>query len=194
MRVSTLFVSVGILLSQFTLSLPVKADDEVATKRAFRAGAYAIDITPEEFPVLGNGGMYSRTADKVVDRLFARCLVLDDGAAQIAIVVVDSCMLPRRLLDEAKDLAAQATEIPTSRMLISATHTQSAPAAMGCLGTDRDEKYAAFLPTRIARGIQLAQRNLEPAQIGWSKSREPEKVLNRICMMKLVTDRMKQYI
>ena len=56
----------------------------------FRAGAFAMDISPTEFPVLVNGGMYSRTADKVVDPLHARCLVLDDGTTRIAIVVVDS--------------------------------------------------------------------------------------------------------
>ena len=54
-------------------------------------------------------------------------LVLEDGTTRLAIVIVDSCMMPRDLLDEAKGLASRATGIPTSRMLISATHTHSAP-------------------------------------------------------------------
>ncbi len=134
--------------------------------------------------MLVNGGMTSRSSDKVVDRLHARTIVLDDGTSEIAIVVVDSCMLPRRLLDEAKTLASEATGIPAQRMLISATHTHSAPAAMGCLGTDADEKYAKFLPARIARGIQLAHDNLEPARIGWAKSHDPKNVYNRRWLMK----------
>jgi hypothetical protein len=77
--------------------------------RVFRAGAFAIDITPREFPVLINGGVSERTADRVVDPLHARCLVLDDGTTQIAIAVVDSCMIPRALLDEAKEGARAAT-------------------------------------------------------------------------------------
>ena len=108
-----------------------------SAEKVLRAGAFAIDITPEQLPVLVNGGMYSRTSDKIVDRLHARCLVLDDGTNKIAIVVVDSCMVPRDLLDDAKALASKATKIPTERMLISATHSLSAAAAMGCLGTDR---------------------------------------------------------
>src|SRR5678815_4003255 len=111
-------------------------------KKIFRAGAYAIDISPLALPVIINGGMTERTADKIIDRLHARCLVLDDGTNQAALVVVDSCMVPRELLDEAKAAASRATGIPTSHMLISATHTHSAPSVHGCLGSDKDEAYA----------------------------------------------------
>src|SRR5687768_11335308 len=97
-----------------------------SAKPRFRAGAFAIDVSPLEFPVIVNGGMTERTADKVEDRLHARCLVLDDGREQIAIVIVDSCMMPRELLDEAKKLASMTTGIKTDRMLIAATHTHSA--------------------------------------------------------------------
>ena len=152
--------------------------------RIFRAGAFAIDITPREFPVLINGGVSERTADRVVDPLHARCLVLDDGTTQIAIAVVDSCMIPRALLDEAKETARAATGIPTERMLISATHTHSAPAVCGCLGTDRDDRYARYLPGRIAEGIKLAYQNLAPARIGWAVGKDPKNVFCRRYLMK----------
>jgi len=158
------------------------AADEPA--KTFRAGAFAIDITPVEFPVIVNGGMTQRVAEKVLDRLHARCLVLDDGEGQIAIVVVDSCMLPRELLDEVKDLASSATGIAPDRMLISATHTHSAPSAMGILGSDRDERYCHFLAPRIAQGIQRAQKNLQPAKIGWAVGRDEKNVACRRWLMK----------
>ncbi len=156
----------------------------VAADRVFQAGAFAMDITPTKLPVLVNGGMYSRTADKVVDRLHARCLVLDDGSTQVAIVVVDSCMVPRALLDEAKEMASKATGIPTERMLISSTHTHSAPAAYGCLGTDADQEYAAELPALIAKGIQLAHKNLQPARVGWAVGKDPNNTFCRRWLMK----------
>src|SRR5437016_5720178 len=90
--------------------LPAPAAEPV--KQVFRAGGFAIDITPLELPVLVNGNMNAVLADKVNDRLHARCLVLDDGSGQVAIVIVDSCMIPRSLLDEAKELASKATGIP----------------------------------------------------------------------------------
>jgi len=45
----------------------------------FRAGAAAIDVTPEKFPVSVNGMFNERVATKALDRLHARALVLDDG-------------------------------------------------------------------------------------------------------------------
>jgi neutral ceramidase len=152
--------------------------------RVFRAGAFAINITPQEFPVLVNGGVSERTADQAVDPLHARCLVLDDGTTRIALAVVDSCMVPRALLDQAKRAARAATGIPAERMLISATHTHSAPSVRACLGTDCDERYAKYLPGRIAEGIKLACQNLAPARIGWAVGQDPKNVFCRRYLMR----------
>ena len=76
-------------------------------------------------------------------------------------------MMPRDLLDRAKEMARERTGIPTDRMLIAATHTHSAPAAMGALGCPADPAYVAFLPERIAESIARAAANLVPARIGW---------------------------
>jgi hypothetical protein len=82
-------------------------------------------------------------------------------------VVVYSCMRPRPLLDDAKARAASRTGIRADRMLISATHTHSAPSSMGCLGTDADENYIPFLREKLVEAIAAAEANLEPAQVGW---------------------------
>ncbi len=152
--------------------------------KVFQAGAFAIDITPLEFPVLVNGGVRERIADQAHDPLHARCLVLDDGKMQLAIVVVDSCLVPRSLADEAKALATKNTGIPTDRILISATHTHSAPSLCGCLGTDCDERYAKWLPGKIAEGIRNAQKNLRPARVGWAVGRDETNVYCRRFLMK----------
>jgi hypothetical protein len=177
-----IFVRVALFFVLFAAACSANAAEP--NKKTFRAGAFAIDITPLELPVLVNGNMNAVLADTVNDRLHARCLVLDDGTNQVAIVVVDSCMLPRTLLDEAKELASKATGIPTSRMLISATHSHSVPSSYGCLGTDADPKYVRFLPPQIAKGIAQAQKNLTPARIGWGMGRDEKNVANRHWVMK----------
>jgi hypothetical protein len=144
---------------------------EVENRKPLRAGAYGIDITPEKLPVIVSGGFLEGTANKVRDRLYARCLVLDDGTARLAIVVVDTLFMPRRLLDIAKAMAAKTTGIKPERMMISATHTHSAPSVAGALGSRADEAYAKLLPGRIAKGIERAEANLEPARIGWGVAR-----------------------
>ena len=167
------------LLMQTTLAERCRA-----LEPSLRAGAVAIDITPLKLPVIINGSMVQRTADKIVDRLHARCLVLDDGTTTIAIVVVDSCMMPRKLLDHAKQLASQATGIPTNRMLISATHAHSVPSVHGCLGTDEDAAYVQYLPGQIAKGIAQAHAALAPARIGWAFGRDEKNVACRRWLMK----------
>ncbi len=160
-----------------------------ANKKTFRAGACAVDISPRKFPVIVDGHYRERLAGKLVDPLHGRCLVLDDGTVQIVITVVDSCMVPRALLDEAKRLAHKATGIPTERMLISATHTHSAPAVAGALGSGVQEDYCRFLPGRIAQGIKAAQKNLAPARIGWAVGKDPKNVFCRRYLMKPGTAR-----
>jgi len=155
---------------------PARAEEE---RKLFRAGADAIDITPRKFPVVVNAMFEERSASSANDPLHARCLVLDDGATRLAIAVVDSCMLPRDLIDEAKQLARQLTGIPVDRILVSVTHTHSAPSAMGCLGSRPDPDYTRFLPGQIAHGIQEAAKNLAPARVGWKVVKAEEYTYNR---------------
>lgn len=131
-------------------------------------GAAVIDVTPEKYPVLVNGGMLNNSANGASSKLSARAIVVADGREAIALVVVDSCMLPRDLLDEVKQLAERKTKIRSNCMMISATHTHTAPAAMGCLGTDADKEYAPLLRRKIVDAIVAAQANLRPAKVGWS--------------------------
>jgi hypothetical protein len=136
----------------------------------FRAGAAVIDITPPKLPVLVNGGMLSRYVDKINTKVHARAIVVSDGTTQVAIVVADSCMMSREVLDDAKKIAAEKTGIPRERILISATHAHSAPASMGCLGTDPDPAYVPYLKEKLVEAIAAAQAKLEPARIGFAKA------------------------
>ncbi|MFO0905568.1 MAG: LamG-like jellyroll fold domain-containing protein [Pirellulales bacterium] len=135
-----------------------------------KAGAAIVDVTPTQFPVLVNGGMLSNKATKVKTPLHARALVLDDGRERIAIVVVDSCMIDRTLCDDIKQLAAANTRLKPDRILISATHTHTAAASMGCLGTDADPQYVPFVRIKVADAIAAAEKNLAPAEVGWGSA------------------------
>jgi len=152
------------LLPILLWQLPTMAQAE------FRAGAVSLDVTPKQFPVLINGGMTSRSATGVNDPIYAKALVLADGKTEIAIVVVDSCMMPRPILDKAKGLATKRTGIPSDHILISATHTHTAPSTLACLGTKEDPRYTPYLVGRIVEAIAAAQKKLQPAQAGWNQA------------------------
>ncbi|MEO6742768.1 MAG: LamG-like jellyroll fold domain-containing protein [Chthoniobacteraceae bacterium] len=161
--------TVSLLRRPLGLALALLAVCVAPIRAEFRAGAAAVDITPVKLPVLVNGGMTSRSVDKINTRIHARAIALADGKEQLVMVVVDSCMMTRPLLDEAKALAEKRTGIPANRMLISATHAHSAPASMGCLGTDPDPAYVPFLRDKLVEAIAAAQAALEPARVGFAK-------------------------
>ncbi len=144
-----------------------------------KAGAFAQDVTPAKYPISVNGGFADRKATAANDPLHARCLVLDDGTTKLAIVVVDSCMIPRELLDAAKALAAQKTGIPAANVLISATHTHTAPTVGGVFQSDPDAEYVSFLTNKLAEGIEQAHKRLAPAKLAWGVAEEPNQVFNR---------------
>jgi len=146
----------------------VSAAESAAESQVFRAGAAQVDITPTAFPVINSGGFLERMADRANDRLMSRALVLDDGQTRIALAVVDNLMMTQEFLDQVKQQASEATGIPAERMLISATHTHSAPSVMGALGSRADPAYTEFLPSRIVASITLAAEQLQPARVGWT--------------------------
>ena len=111
--------------------------------------------------------------------------MLDNGDAKLAIVVCDSCMLPRAVLDAAKHLAHGHTGIPLDQMLISATHAHTC-------ADRRADVFRASPIRRISsssrRGLPTAsaapRSNLAPAKIGWGIGREATQVFNRRWKMK----------
>jgi hypothetical protein len=141
----------------------------LASYAEFQAGAAVVDVTPPKLPVLVNGGMLSRYLDKINTLVNARALALSDGKNEAVIVVVDSCMMSRKLLDEAKTIAEKKTGIPKDHLMISATHSHTAPASMGCLGTDADPAYMPFLTEKLVEAIVKAKAALKPARIGFGK-------------------------
>ncbi len=145
-----------------------------AEQEILRAGAASVDISPKHFPVVVSGGFLDRYADRVRDPLHARALVLDDGRIKVAIVVVDTLMMGRELIDDAKQRAAKATGIPADHMVVCAVHTHSAPSVAGALGTGVDPPYAKLLAGWIVEAIERAAKNLAPAKIGWAVADAPD--------------------
>ena len=154
-----------------------------ANAASLRAGAGAVDITPTNLPIRTAGNLTLTVVSKIHDPLHARALVLDDGAMRLALAVVDSCMISREDLDAAKGLAARATGISVSNMMISSTHTHTAPCVYGCHGNDAEPEYRAYIIPRIADSIVQAWRNLQPARVGWGKSDLPQYVYCRRWIM-----------
>ena len=97
-------VMVALLICASALAGWAETDEPSAAPASrsgqFRAGAATSNITPR-LGISINGYFNDRVARHIHDELHARCLVLDDGRTRLAIVVCDSCMIPRELADAA---------------------------------------------------------------------------------------------
>ncbi|MEO1526443.1 MAG: neutral/alkaline non-lysosomal ceramidase N-terminal domain-containing protein [Planctomycetota bacterium] len=147
-----------------------------------RAGVSAVDITPVEFPLNMPGGFRDNMAEGVHDPFFSRAIVFGDGESKLALLVVDNLGLAPAVIEEAKALAAEATGISKSRMLIASTHTHSGPSLNGKTGPERS--YRRLLVRGIANSIIEAHANLEPAFVGAGSHPLPEEVFNRRWFLK----------
>lgn len=151
--------------------------------KVFKAGVAKVDITPW----LGLsivGYMNDRKVEAIHDPIHVRALVLDDGANALALAVVDSCAVTRKIMDDAKVRAHAATGVPVENMLFSATHTHSAPCTFVGFQSKSDPAYDAFLTMRLADAVTLAWNKRVPARIGWGSGAVPDEVFCRRWFMK----------
>ncbi len=169
---------------------PIKEKAKEKVTPQLRAGAATSNITP---PIGGEivGGFRPVPSENIHDELHARCLVIDNGEARVALVVCDLLGAEKALFDEARRLVTTETGLLGSHLFMSCTHTHSATSALGKnrfapQAADLDD-YQKFVARRIADGVKRAIKNLAPAQIGWAVGNEPREVFNRRWFMKAGT-------
>ncbi len=159
----------------------IASDQERA---ALRAGAAAVDISPQQFPVNMPGGFSANMAESVHDPVFARALVLADDQIELAIVVVDNLGIARQVADEARAIIVERCGIPTERVMVSATHTHSAPASNVQDGPEASVAYRTRVIEGIAEAVVQAHQALRPAAVAAAVHPLPDEVFNRRWFLK----------
>ncbi|MFP6580958.1 MAG: hypothetical protein VCD00_00215 [Candidatus Hydrogenedentota bacterium] len=131
-----------------------------------RAGMGIRNVTPDPLlPISGGGGEPIPSNDKRGE-LEIRALVVEQGDTRVAIVNAPYIGFPRVLGDRVRD---RVKSIPGSNIVIGATHSHSAPEMYafpdGKGGTWADLEYIDWVCTEVAKAIELAVVNLEPAKV-----------------------------
>ena len=121
MRTQRQLIFTSLCLAFVSLDL---ADAATPDEPVFRAGAATSNITP---PIGADPAVRTSKppATHVHDELHARCLVLDDGQAKLALVVCDLRHISAEVVAGAKQIIQKTTGIPPQCVLISATHTHT---------------------------------------------------------------------
>jgi len=145
-----------------------------------RLGTAAVKINPPNgTPLAGYYG--ARGSQGVLDDIFAKAAVFDDGKTKAAIVVCDLIGIPRTPVLEARQLIEAKTGIPAANVMISATHTHTGPMVVGdtaiddlvAEGSKLNQDYTAQLPNWIAQAVEEAAGRLAAARVSYGRENEP---------------------
>jgi neutral ceramidase len=151
-----------------------------------RAGAAAVRITPDVSMPLA-GYYHTRWSTNTHDDLHAKALVLESGNTRAALVVCDLLTLPRHVVEAARELIERTAGVPGSNVMISATHTHTAPvldmrsarAIAESTNAALVRRYTEELPKRIAEAVREAARALQTTHLSVGREQETHLSHNR---------------
>lgn len=136
------------------------------------AAAVRVDITPSELTELNPVGGGSFTA--VHDPIRLRCLLLANGATQIALIAVD--LIEVGDMTGVRQRVAAELGIPASHVVITASHDHNAPrlgevspGALAHGGGPAQRAYTAMVYERLIGAIGDARQQLRPARLGFGR-------------------------
>lgn len=125
-----------------------------AEKSDLQVGSAKVDITPAE-TTLGPG-------DSIRDQLFARAIVVTDGASCAVLVGVDVAGIGTDIADDMRRAAVDETGCAMDNIVISATHTHSS-------------NVSGFAPPAgmadgVVEAIRQAAASTQPARMGFGET------------------------
>jgi neutral ceramidase len=145
MRAAIFVAFMGLLSGAFSGG----ASAQAAGSGAFRAGAAKVDVTPAE-------NALPKNYLGILDHLYSRAIVLQEGNATAALVSVDAGVIPDPIWQTVTQQAAKELAIPAANVFLTATHSHSVPMQPG-------PDYAR----KIFESIKLAKERLTPARVGF---------------------------
>ncbi|WP_146762411.1 neutral/alkaline non-lysosomal ceramidase N-terminal domain-containing protein [Paenibacillus contaminans] len=146
-------------------------------------GMSELDITPPLDSSMP-GYFIDRKSTGVIDRLYAKALVVEQDGSTVAFVVLDTVLVPREVVESIRERVGQQTDIPSKRVMVSATHTHTGPPVSTTTFLKADEAYLQWLAIRAADAITLAYRSRRAARIGFGAGYEADIAFHRRFFMK----------
>jgi hypothetical protein len=146
-----------------------------AEKGQLHAGAARVDITPPADAALPMSGYANRTHgfEGIHDHIYARAIVLSDGAASAAIVGWELIGVPNPAWADVSERIAKECGIPVDHLLLAAVHDHSAPSPAGIYEntSPKSAEYTEKLKQATVEAVREAKAKLQPARIGYGSGR-----------------------
>ena len=137
------------------------------------AGAAQVEITPEDSQFLFGYPHVARYSTGVHDPIYSSALYLSDGQVQAMFVASDIIFVSKQVVSRARERIEKATGIAANNIMITATHTHSAPHTVNHPSNESDPlvpkvdtKYVQFMEDRIVEAATQAFENAQDAKLG----------------------------
>ena len=129
-------------------------------------GAAEIDITPD-FPVeLSGFALRPQPSSGVEDSIFARALYLEGGAERLLWIACDVIAFDRELVERFRAWAGNELNFEPRQVLLSATHTHTAPATIHLTAAGQySPRYVALLEEMLHQVARRATAATEPCDM-----------------------------
>jgi neutral ceramidase len=144
---------------------------------SWKAGAAAIDITPDGPVWMAGYARRDKPSEGVAQRIYAKALAIDDNAnGRMVIVTLDLIGVPRELRDGVERRVHQQYGLSPGSILLNASHTHSGPAPSG-RGVDDPiyakvaDSYQRVLEEKIVQVIGQALSRSGPADLYFTHAR-----------------------
>jgi len=142
-------LAISVLIVVLLIGAPGSIGAQGSRTPVLRVGAARVDVTPSQSELPKN-------SEGVLDRLYARAIVIDNGTSSAALISVDAGAIPDALWQTVSRQIETEFGIPPARVLLTATHTHSAVVQRG---PDYDRK--------IVESVRAARQKLSPARMGY---------------------------
>ncbi len=113
-----------------------------------RAGFAKVDITPD-VPVSLAGYFNFRSAERVMDPLFARIAVFERDGSVLVFVQVDTLALLSEDVEEIRNKISSRTGYPGPSIMIHTSHIHTGPDVVGLFGLPRETVYLSSLKEKL---------------------------------------------
>jgi len=144
-------------------------------------GVAKVEVTPTHPVNLAGYGSRTEEFDGAYSPLWVRAMAIGDENP-VVVAAVDNCGVPSDVADEVRRKIKAEGSFDSSRLVVSSTHTHSAPTLEGYApilweGRDTEDQrahvkqYTEWLVDRIAEAATAAVRDRKPAELSWGQGR-----------------------
>ena len=165
--------------------------------KSLLAGAARVDMTPKMGTLLTGAPGLKRPAEILIDPLFAKALVLDDGNRRLCILSLDLLAVTREWGDKIRNGAKERFGLDPDAVMV---HTKSNHAAppLGHTSLSLESEYIppelsyirgadeTYLPVAVERALEaigLAMEDMQPVRVGVASGVENRVTFNRRFVM-----------